>query len=339
MSGSSLDGVDLALCDFQDQHHYTLLRSACIPYTNVWVSRLRAGHTLDIHGLCQLEADYTDLMAQMLATFIGEDRIDYIASHGHTLLHAPNQGYSYQLGQGSYLSAKLGVSVISEFRLQDIAKGGQGAPIAPIVESYLYSGYGAYLNLGGICNISIHEHDQVTAYDIGPCNQLLNALAGLKGMDYDRDGQLAHQGRVIPALLRQVIAHPFYHQSHPKSLDNEYVQSELVAVFLSAEGTVEDRLRTGISLICQIIDDAIPDSLTRVLATGGGALNKMLIGELKQRLDKRGINLIIPNKETIEYKEAILMALMGYLRVNNIPNVYCSVTGASTDTIAGAIYL
>ena len=338
MSGSSLDGVDLALCDFHDERHYTLLKSVCVPYSSPWISRLKDVSSLDLRSLCQLEADYTDVLAQMLMDFIAGDQIDYIASHGHTLLHAPDRGYSYQLGQGSYLAAKAGIPVISEFRLQDMAKGGQGAPIAPIVESYLYSGYDAYLNLGGICNISIHD-DQVTAYDIGPGNQLLNALAGLREMDYDRDGLLAAQGQVLPGLLARALAHPYYTQPHPKSLDNQYVRSAFVAPFLSAEGTVEDRLRTGIALICQIINDAIPDRVSNVLVTGGGALNKMMMKELSRLVAGRSINIEIPSKDIIEYKEAILMALMGYLRVNNIPNVYCSVTGASSDTIAGAIYL
>lgn len=339
MSGSSLDGLDMALCDFRDEHHFTMLKSTCIPFSAEWIDRLEHFDSLDLHGMCQLEADFTKYLASQVIEFIGEDAINYIASHGHTLVHSPTDGYSYQLGQGAYIAAHTGIPVISEFRLQDIAKGGQGAPIAPVVETFLFPDYDAYLNLGGICNISIHDAGAVTAYDIGPCNQLLNALALLLGQDYDKGGQLASQGVVLQQLLHKSLAHPFYAQPHPKSLDNSYVMKEFVTPILLSEDSVEDRLRTSTALISKIINDAIPDGVSSVLATGGGAHNTFLIESLRAATSSRGISIIIPDKEVIDYKEAILMALMGYLRVNNIPNVYCSVTGASSDTISGAIYL
>lgn len=337
MSGSSLDGLDLALCRFHSEYTYDLVKSETISYSNEWVERLKNIQNLTHAECCLLEAEYTSYIATLIQGFVSGQTVDYISSHGHTIVHHPEMGYSYQLGQGAYLVSKTAIPVISEFRLQDIAKGGQGAPIAPAVEKYLLPDYDAYLNLGGISNISIHKNDSIRAYDIGPCNQLLNALARLEGKTFDEGGALAKSGSVLNDLLDHSLSHVYYKNEAPKSLDNQFVVQEFVKPFLEHQGKNSDKLRTAVELITLTITAETEENNT-VLATGGGALNTFLMTRLEEELQQKDNNLIIPEKEMVEFKEAILMALMGYLRISNKVNVFSSVTGASSDSIAGCIY-
>jgi len=339
MSGSSLDGLDLAMCHFTTEYDFVLGKNTCIPYSQKWEQRLAASKGLNHKQICLLEADYSLYTSTLIRDFIQDESPDYISSHGHTLLHSPDEHYSYQLSKGSYMAAHLGVPVISDFRLQDMAKGGQGAPIAPVVEKYIFNGYDSYLNLGGICNCSFHNDNEITAYDIGPCNQLLNALAKLKGKAYDHNGEIAKTGKVIKALYQGAISHPFYSKDYPKSLDNQFVQTEFVKEFVNYSATVEDKLRTAVELIVHIIVSEYSEKTSTLFVTGGGAFNTFLISRLRDSLALIKVDLIIPSKEIVECKEAILMALMGYLRVHNKVNVFSSVTGATSNTVAGCIYV
>jgi len=339
MSGSSLDGLDLALCIFKSEFDFELVKQASIPYSKNWEKRLASSTNLSHTDLCLLESAYTEYTSEIIVDFLKGETVDYVSSHGHTLLHSPEGKYSYQLSTGSYMSAHIGIPVISDFRTQDIAKGGQGAPIAPVVEKYLFSGYDSYLNLGGICNCSFHTENTITAYDIGPCNQLLNALAQLEGKAYDHNGEMARMGKCIPSLFHSAVTHPYYILDSPKSLDNQYVQQEFVKQFLAFDAPIHDKLRTAVDLIVHITVAGYSSDISSVFATGGGALNQFLISELNNSLSSIGVDLVIPNKDIIEFKEAILMALMGYLRIHKKVNVFSSVTGATSDTISGCIYL
>lgn len=338
MSGSSLDGLDLALCEFVDEKNFTLLKFSSVPYKPEWVLRLRQAQDLQHLELCKLESDYVNYVSSIITDFLEDQSVDYISSHGHTLLHAPGEGYSYQLGEGAYLAGKLSLPVISEFRLQDIAKGGQGAPIAPVVEKYLFQGYDAYLNLGGICNISLHKQEHILAYDVGPCNQLLNALVAELGKIYDENGELASQGTIDSSLLESGLSHSFYSLPAPKSLDNSYVMMEFVQPFLDYPASIPDKLCTAVELISQLICNELSSKARHVFVTGGGAFNTYMMSILQKRLQSNAIELVKPSDEIIEFKEAILMALMGYLRIQNKVNVFSSVTGATSDTIAGSVY-
>lgn len=339
ISGSSLDGLDLALCEFKSTTSFELLKADTIPYTALWQDRLKAATNISLKEACQLEYDYGVLIAQLITQFIGNDSVDYVSSHGHTIVHDPKQHYTYQLGNGAYLSGLLNLPVVSEFRIQDMAKGGQGAPIAPIVEHYLFPGHTYYLNLGGISNISMHTEDDIIAYDIGPANQLLNNLAKLKGLAYDRDGEIARCGTVIDPLLQSALKQEYLSFPAPKSLDNSYVVETFVKPFLAADTyTVEDRLRTAVEFIILSILNELKLNNHSLLATGGGALNTFMIERLAQECQKQNIELIVPSRQVIEFKEGILMALMAYLRILKKTNIFGSVTGASHDTVAGAIY-
>lgn len=338
MSGSSLDGLDFALCEFNTQKDYRLIKSSSIAYSPEWVHRLSSLPSTT-NELSQLECDYTSLMSNMILDFLKGEQVNIIASHGHTLYHQPDQRYTYQLGHGGQLASKTDITVISDFRSQDMAKGGQGAPIAPVVEQLLFSGHDAYLNLGGICNVSLHKEKGIIAYDIGPCNQLLNALAAEQDLIFDIDGHLASIGEVIPDLLEQSLNHSYYQRPPPKSLDNSYTYNEFVLPFKNVQASTNDKLRTATELISILISQNIGKKTRSLFATGGGALNTFLMKILAEKLSNQDVNLIIPDKVIIESKEAILMALMGYLRLNEKTNVFKSVTGASSDTVAGSIFL
>jgi len=339
ISGSSLDGLDLALCQFKSANSFELLKAETIPYTVSWQNRLRAATHISLKEACQLEYDYGRLVAQFITDFIGDESVDYVSSHGHTILHDPHQHYTFQLGNGAYLSGLLNLPVVSEFRIQDMAKGGQGAPIAPIVEHYLFPGHTYYLNLGGISNISIHSKENITAYDIGPANQLLNNLTKLKSLEFDEDGALARSGTLIEPLLQSALKHEYFSMPAPKSLDNSFVVEQFVQPFLSADSfTVEDRLNTAVEFIIKTITNELSIKDQSLLVTGGGALNTFLIERLSQECAKLNIDLVVPSKQVIEFKEGILMALMAYLRILKKSNVLSSVTGASNDTVAGAIF-
>ena len=337
MSGSSLDGLDMALCDFESDSTYSLIKANTVAYSDKWVARLQKVNDLSHEESCLLEADFTTYIAAAILEFLDGEETAYISSHGHTIVHNPDSGYSYQLANGAYLAAKTSIPVISEYRLQDIAKGGQGAPIAPAIEKYLLSGYDAYLNLGGIANISHHSTKNIKAYDIGPCNQLLNALAQQAGKQFDDGGSLAKTGELINELMSSSLAHSYFSANPPKSLDNRFVVNEFVQPFLDHPGSVVNKLHTATQLIAKTIT-AESGQGNQIYATGGGALNTFLMECLKQEFEKENNQLIIPEKEMVEFKEAILMALMGYLRLHNKVNVFSSVTGATSDTVAGSIY-
>ena len=274
--------------------------------------------------------------------------IDFIASHGHTIFHDPTGRMTIQIGDGAAMAAITGIPVISNFRNQDIAIDGQGAPVAPIVDKYLLNGYDFYLNLGGIANITCTLPEKTIAFDICPANQLLNALANLLHLDYDEGGQIAASGEVIPDLLKQFNQSDFYRIGYPKSLDNAWSGKNILSKIENNPAAIPNQLCTLVEHIAYQIAFAIKQVLRKeafkketftLLATGGGAFNTYLMERLKVHCQKVApIEVIIPDDHIIQFKEAALMAWMGVMRVENVPNVLHSVTGAKRDSINGAIH-
>lgn len=344
MSGSSLDGIDFAYCHFQSPIEWELMQAGTIPFPDDWHSTLQNIRQLDLIQLLSLDYRFNQLVVEGVKKILGTEynEIDLICSHGHTVVHDPSQHLTFQMGNGGCLAALSNKDVVTDLRIQDIALGGQGTPLAPIVEKYLFPGHDMYLNLGGICNLSFHESDQITSFDIGPCNQLLNKLANVLHQDYDDKGSIARSGKLISSLLTQSLEHAYYSLPYPKSLDNTFVQTEFVHPYLMSEGIIADRLYTANILIANIIDRAISalniTAHSTMLVSGGGVHNTFLIDQISKLVSKRGVNIVIPEKQIVDYKEAILMACMGYLRLNQTANVMMSVTGASKNSIAGAYY-
>lgn len=353
MSGSSLDGVDLATVRFAYQPdpaeppQWTLLASETIPFSLEWTDRLKAlpsGSALD---LARYHSQLGDLFGSMIFDYHQRHLVtpDLVASHGHTIFHYPDDpvGFSTQIGDGARIAARTGLPVVCDLRSGDLALGGQGAPLAPLADRLLFPGHDAWLNLGGIANITLYDQKTWTAWDLWACNQLLNALAGELDLPMDRDGRIAADGRWIAELGDRALAHPWMAAGPPKSLDNQVVQREIVQSFLDDPGRTADKLFTAVDVLVRTIDLALPDrsadSPGRILVSGGGAHNGWLIKRLTHQLAGKHWVVERPSPELIDQKEAILIALAGLYRWLGRPNFMASVTGASTDACGGAVYL
>lgn len=346
MSGSSLDGLDMAWVEFSgDLSHmeWHLHAGQTIALPPKIKERFRDVKSLTAHDLAFLDMEFCKWMSDCISQFIKRHScpIDYVASHGHTLFHHPDHGYTVQLGNGGYIAGRTGVDTIADFRTTDVACGGQGAPFAPIADKHLFTSYTYLLNLGGIANITSNGQESTVAFDICACNQVLNYLAGKKDLPYDDGGKLAKQGKVDIDLLQAMDQIDYYQKPPPKSIDNSWVSTTYFPILDTFTSSIEDKLATVTHHIANQIDNAIqtlggPDGT--LMISGGGAFNTFLIDTLNDILKGRNIDVVIPNDDVINYKEAILIAFMGYLRAMDVSNVLPSVTGASRPTISGAIY-
>ena len=342
MSGTSLDGIDLAFVTFTKDHkwEFSISSADTVSYSQEWKQRLAEGIDLDSEELQILDEDYTAFLAEVISAFINKhnlENLDAICSHGHTIKHEPENGLTLQIGNLPELAELTGHTVVCDFRVQDVALGGQGAPLVPVGDELLFSEYKYCLNLGGFANISTTNNDSRIAYDICAVNTVLNYYAEKLGMDYDKDGDIARQGRINPELLEKLEALPFYKTPPPKSLGIEYVKKEILPLINKMETDVPSILRTFTQHVAlQISHEIGNDASAEVLVTGGGCLNTFLIQQIKKMTLT---NLVIPSLEIINYKEALIFAFLGVLKLRDEINVYSSVTGAETDHSSGEIYL
>lgn len=346
MSGSSLDGIDLALCRFSGfdaDFKWEIIDTISLGYSNEWLTRLQELPTQSGMELVKADYDFAYMTGDLCKEFIGENKIDFIASHGHTLFHFPENGATCQIGNGAAIAARSGIPVICDFRSLDIALGGQGAPIVSMFDHYVFGHIDMLLNLGGIVNITMNEEKGVKAFDIGPCNQLLNYLSKKLNLEFDKGGSLAEKGEINHDLLNELKKQDFYGQDIPKSLDNNYVSAVYFPILERYDIEVKDKLRTCVELIAWSIGKAIDQYSDnegkdiKLIISGGGAHNTFLTQELRKSLTK--VELILPDRQFIDFKEAVMMAFLGYLRVNKRINLLSSATGAKKDSIGGAVYL
>ena len=345
MSGSSLDGIDLALCEFngntKGKVFWKIIKADTIAYSGKWVSRLSSLPQSSAREITLADYDLGYLFGQIAKEFVFGKDVDYIASHGHTVFHEPQNKMTLQIANGSAIASASGISTIYDFRSMDIGFGGQGAPIVAILDRDLFQEYDALVNLGGISNISITNGEKTIAYDISPCNQLLNFLANKKGLDYDKDGHIASKGRVKKELLAKLYSFDYFSSSFPKSLDNNFIKNNFIPVLENDSSSIEDKMATVIELIAVSLVDELRKNITqtkgkpKIMFTGGGAKNIFLMDKIAEL--GRNYSIIIPDESIIDYKEALLMAYMGYLRVTEKTNTLKTVTGALQDTIGGAI--
>jgi anhydro-N-acetylmuramic acid kinase len=392
MSGSSLDGLDIAYVHLQEKAatrqaprswEFTLVNTACYPYPEEWRSRLAAAPGLSALEYQLLHTDYGHYLGEQVLRFIEEFQLHYqvqlIVSHGHTAFHLPARKMTAQLGDGAAIAAVTRINVVSDLRSVDVALGGQGAPIVPIGEELMLPGYELFLNLGGIANVSRHGSaapvgghgasapaggqaagNGFVAFDVCPANRVLNELAGLEGRAFDEGGALAATGRPDEGLLQQLNALPYYEMGYPKSLANEFGTDTVLPLILSAMGdgrlTNADVLATYVEHIVLQVAKAVKllraqpaasvetatgadTAAARLLVTGGGAHNTFLTGRLRDALLPLDIEVIIPEAQLADHKEALVMALIGVLRWREENNVLASVTGASRDSIGGAVWI
>jgi len=348
MSGSSLDGLDIAyvqLTEIRGQWSYEIEETACMPYPEEWVKKLSDAASLNAPELFRLHTEYGHYIGNAVAQFIEhfqlQHRLHFVVSHGHTVWHEPETRTTVQIGDGAAIAAILQVPVISDLRNVDLALGGQGAPIVPLADRYLFADYDFCLNIGGIANITINQQ-QPRAFDICPANQLLNHFAQQTGLPYDRGGQVAQTGQVNTAVLEAAERCAYYQAAPPKSLDNLFAKDILIPLFQPIEHTA-DQLCTAVQHIAEQIKKALlpwlqTEKNQKMLITGGGALNDFLIRKIQEELGEN-ISVVIPDENTVLYKEALAMALFGALRWREEVNVWHSVTGASRSSIGGAIWL
>lgn len=345
MSGTSLDGLDVAGCRFwreKQKWKCRILNAVTVPYSQQWKEKLENSHGLNGRNLIFLDREFGNFTGKATVEFIEKNGIDpvLISSHGHTVYHRPAEGCSYQIGDGAVISAVTGKPVVSDFRQGDVALGGQGAPLVPVGDHYLFDSYDFCLNLGGIANISMLDRNgSRVAFDIGPCNLLLNHLAGMKGMDYDAGGILASKGKVKTDILEVLERFPFYRQSPPRSLDKKDVQAYFFPVLEKYQDPVEDLLATVVGHIASHIARETgklkKGNELRMLVTGGGALNEVLLERIRSKTTAK---VICPDNELVMYKEALVFAFLGLLRSMNRVNCFASVTGASRDHVSGSLY-
>ncbi len=343
MSGTSLDGVDLAQIQFtikNDQWNFKIIRCETIPYNYSWLSILKNAVTFSKDALQELNHDYTLLLSSIINEFINKYQIkdlDAVCSHGHTILHQPQIGYTLQIGNLPEIAKLIQQTVVCDFRVQDVELGGQGAPLVPIGDQILFSEYNYCLNLGGFSNVSFEENGNRIAFDISPVNTILNYYANQMGMDYDNKGEVSSTGKTNTELLHELNGLDFYQQKHPKSLGFEFVKEIVLPIIESYKIDIKDKLATFTEHIAVQIALALPNKNSSLFITGGGAYNDYLIERIKCYLPD--MKIIIPEATILEYKEALIFALLGVLKLRDEVNVLGSVTGAKRNHSSGFVYL
>lgn len=342
MSGTSLDGIDLAHVRFDvsgAKWSFSLLECETIPYDADLVSTLKSAITFGDSELEILNTRYTLLLGDRIRDFIARhkiDKIDAVCSHGHTILHQPQHGFTLQIGNLPEIAQIVGRTVVCDFRVADVELGGQGAPLVPIGDRLLFPQFDYCLNLGGFSNVSFESNGNRVAFDISPVNTVLNFYANRLGHDYDDGGKLASAGKIEYELLHELNSLDFYRMPFPKSLGFEFVRESVLPLIERFDIEDRDKMRTFTEHIAVQISSALPKKIGKLLVTGGGAYNSFLVSRIQEHLPQ--ISIEIPDAKTLEYKEALIFALLGVLRLRNEVNVLFSVTGARHDHSSGKIY-
>lgn len=340
MSGTSLDGLDICYVKFNyPSLSFEILAANTMAYPKDWILKLKDAIHLSGNELCKLDMDYGFYLGETVRSFLREyniENVDLIASHGHTVFHNPKERYTLQIGNGAAIHAETGLKTICDFRVQDVALGGQGAPLVPIGDEILFGQYEACLNLGGISNISFRKNNERIAFDISPFNLVLNYLAEKTGKLFDEDGTLAKSGKVNIELLNQLNSLAYYKAPSPKSLGIEFCYSNVFPLIEESALETKDLLATFVEHFAfQIAEVFNKNSIKNVLVTGGGTYNKFFIETLK---GKTATKIILPENQIIDYKEALVFALMGVLKSEEEINVLKSVTGAQKNHSSGIVY-
>ena len=339
MSGTSLDGLDLTICSFWESGKkwiYRIHAAETLPYSGEWIKKLNSAPHLSGIDLLILHQEYGQFIADNARKFIqtsGLD-VDLISSHGHTVFHQPEAGFTMQAGDPQVIAISSGITTAGDFRKMDVLLGGQGAPLVPVGDQYLFGEYDFCLNLGGFANISYQPDENRFARDVCPVNIILNHLAAELDLPYDRGGFAGRSGNVSEALLGRLNNIDYYHTAGPGSLGREWMEYEFMPVIRDFNLPVTDTLRTLYEHISFQIARQIRRG-AKVLLTGGGAYNQFLVEKIREI--SRG-NIIIPSSDLIEYKEALIFAFLGWLRLHEKINCFASVTGASRDSCCGVIF-
>lgn len=353
MSGSSLDGLDIAYCEFSEEEgnwSFKILQTEVVAFSAEGVLRIKSLPSASAKDMAQAHTSLGSYFGKSVHEFIQknslQNKVDFIASHGHTIFHFPGKGFTTQIGDGAAIAAHTNLAVVCDFRSADIANGGQGTPIVPIGDQLLFTDYKFCLNIGGIANISCKTETGIVAFDICAVNQVLNFLANTFEKEYDAGGEIAGKGKLNTELLTKLNALSFYSQPFPKSLDNSFSRDIILPILNESTISAEDKMRTYAEHIAFQIANHIQRIIKKekislsaedkILITGGGTFNTFLVQRIKAQTK---LTIEIPNEELVKFKEALVIAFMGVLRKRNQVNVLKSVTGARKDTVGGAVYL
>lgn len=341
MSGTSLDGVDLALCTFhiseKGEWDFTIEVAETIPYASTWQIILKDAIHFSEGRLQTLNEEYTHYLSVVISRFIQKHNIsnlDAVCSHGHTILHKPHKGITLQIGNLPLLAKHIKQTVVCDFRVQDVQLGGQGAPLVPIGDRLLFSSYAFCLNLGGFANVSFEEKEKRIAYDICPVNIVLNLYAQKLGKPFDEDGTFAKSGTLNKALLNQLNSLSFYTVKPPKSLGLEWVQQHIFPLLEGSKDPPQNILRTFVEHVAMQLANQFKEN-SSVFITGGGAYNAFLLERLTAQ---KYLKIIVPNSQIVEFKEALVFGLLGVLKLRREVNCLSSVTGAKENHSSGKIF-
>ena len=333
MSGTSLDGIDLAICTFtkKKQWEFKIDKSETLKYSDYWIKTLANLHKKNKKTVTQTDIEYGEFIGRRINTFLGNEQVDFISSHGHTIFHQPQNKHTLQIGNGKTIAKVTGTTTINDFRSLDVLLNGQGAPLVPIGDLHLFPDYKYCVNLGGFSNISIKEKNTIVAFDICPVNIVLNKICSILDIEYDNNGDIARKGKLIPELLQQFNQLKFYKKSPPKSLGREWVEGHINP--LIKDKKPEDSLRT----FCEHISIQIGSLIKHesALFTGGGVFNSFLMERIQHYSSSK---IIIPTNTIINFKEALLFGFLGVLKFRNEVNCLKSATGAKRDNCGGVIH-
>jgi len=347
MSGTSLDGVDLSYCRYYTQSdvkwQFELIDAQTYPYPEKLkteiehlIKNYNDNHT-DLDK--RLGAFYSSLIQQFVDEF-NIEQIDFVANHGQTVYHNPTKQKTVQIGCGETIAQQTQLQTINNFRINDVALGGQGAPLVPIGDWHFFNTYRYCINLGGICNITVQNSKEVlTAFDISPCNVLLNHYAQQLNVAFDEDGLLARKGNLNKALFEKLNALAYYSTQAPKSLDAQFSKVDCIPLIDTFNLSREDVLCTlchhyayQIGLVIETYSQSEDEQM---LLSGGGAFNGFLTDLIQEKCN---VKVHIPDKKIIEFKEAIVFGLLGVLKLENEVNCLKIVTGASMDNVGGEVF-
>ena len=361
MSGSSLDGLDIALCRFNCQGgnwQWEIVAGETFEYEPEWVNRLGELSGKSAYDFAKTTVDFAHYIGFKIRSFSIAHGKDYhfVASHGHTIFHQPERHFTAQIGDGETIATYLTCPLITNFRNKDVALGGQGAPLVPVGEKYLFPETSLFLNLGGIANLSILSREEDThfklvsmrrgpnaylAFDVCACNIVLNHLAQKSGKKYDESGSMARSGKLLPEWLKELDSIAFYYLYPPRSLGREWVEQEIFTT-IPSDALPEDLLHTYTVHIAQQIAKEIERfNLTdaKLLVTGGGAFNRFLMEQLQAQLSPFRISMIIADEKLIQYKEALIFAFLGLMTLSGMETTFPSVTGARHGVVSGSLHV
>lgn len=340
MSGTSLDGLDLVYVKFtkRDFWNFKILASKTYHYDSNWITKLSGSIDISSKAMGKLDIKFSNFLSEKILVFIEEfkiEKLDGVGSHGHTVIHQPNKGFTHQIGNLKLVADKIQKPFVCDFRTQDVLLGGQGAPLVPVGDKFLFHNYDACLNLGGFSNVTLKKENGIEAYDICALNTILNYLANRLNLPYDNNGDQAKNGKFIDQFYQDLEKLPFYDLKPPKSLGIEWVRDNLFLLLDKySDRPVEDLLNTyTVHCATQIANNLI--SCSSVLLSGGGTHNSFLVSAIKNKTDCK---LVIPIRELVDFKEAIIFAFLSVLKLRGEINCFASVTGARYDHSSGKIF-